>query len=151
MLEVRDLQDYVDAGLAVAGAGFDVSDVGVLVADDGSDLLQHAEAVVAKEGELDGICDRLPFFVAAGPLHVDATVRFVHEIGDVRTVDGVDRDALATSYIADNRFAAGGVTTLGAIDQQVAVTLHDDGVVVSAKDAADHAGKSTGRLRFAFG
>jgi len=48
VFEVGDFEDYVDAGLAVTGAGFDVADIGVLVADDGGDLFQHAETVVAK-------------------------------------------------------------------------------------------------------
>src|SRR5260370_16978320 len=134
MFQVGDFKDDVDAGLSVFAAGPHVADVGVRVADDGGDLFEHAEAVVAGKGECDGIGKGVAVLVA-GPLDVDAAVGFVEQIGDVGTVDGVDGHAFAAGHVADNGFAANGVATAGAIDEQIAVSADDDGVGVTAKDA----------------
>jgi len=42
MLEVGDLEYYFDVSLAIGTAGFHVADIGITVADDGSDLFQQA-------------------------------------------------------------------------------------------------------------
>src|SRR6266550_1723176 len=149
VLEVGDFQYNVDTGLTVAGAGLDVPDIGALVGDDGRDLLQHAETIVAEKRELDGIGNRLTLFVTARPLHVDAAVGFIEKIGDVGAVNGVNRYTLAAGHVADDRFSANGVATLGAVDQQVAMALHDNGVVIAAKNAAYHAGEATRGLLLA--
>src|ERR1039457_7557655 len=86
------------------------------IADNGGDLFEHAEAVVAKESEFDGIGNGLAVLVA-GPLHVDAAVGFVEQIGDIGTVDGVDGNAFAAGYVSDDGLAANGVATAGAIDR----------------------------------
>lgn len=52
MLQVFDLDDDIDIGLAVLGAGADIADVGFRVANDSSDLLKHPETVVTENGEL---------------------------------------------------------------------------------------------------
>ena len=141
MLEVGDFQDHIHLGLSVLAVGLNVADVGAGVADDGDDLFQHAGAVVADQGEFDGIGNGLAFNVA-GPFNVDAAVGFVEKIGDVGAVDGVDGHAFAAGNVADDGFAANRVATAGAIDEQVAVPADDDGVGVSAEDAADHARKT---------
>src|SRR6266481_5769110 len=51
VLQVGDIEDDIDVRLAIAGAGFDVADVGFSIANHGRDLLQHAEAIVAEDGE----------------------------------------------------------------------------------------------------
>src|SRR3981189_3454131 len=117
--QVGDFQDYVYAGLAVLAASFYVADVGVGVADEGGDLFEHAEAVVAEKRDFDGIGNRLAVFLA-GPEHVDAAVGFGENIGDVRTVDGVDGNAFTAGDVADDSLAANGVAALGTIDEQVA-------------------------------
>src|SRR6266478_7526107 len=155
VFEVGDFEDYVHAGLAVLAARFYVADVGVGVADEGGDLFEHAEAVVAEKRDFYGIGNRLAVFVA-GPEHVDAAVGFVEKISDVGTVDGVDGYAFAAGDVSDYGFAANGVTTAGAIDEQVAGTADYDGVAVSAEDAAHHARKTAGEavcrcLLFGFG
>src|SRR5258708_16846280 len=101
VFQVGDFEDYVHAGLSVLAASFDVADVGVGVADEGSDLFEHAEAVIAEKSDFYRICNRLAVFVA-GPKYVDAAVRFVEKIGDVRTVDGVDGNAFAPGNISDH-------------------------------------------------
>ena len=136
MLEVGDFKDYVDAGLAILAAGLHVTDVGVGVADYGGDLFQHAEAVVAEQGEFYGIGNGLAVS-SAGPEHVDAAVGFVEKVGDVGAVNGVDGNAFAAGDVADDGLAANGVATAGAIDEQIAASADDDGVGVSAKDAAE--------------
>src|SRR5208282_1801745 len=102
------------------------------------DLFEHAPAVVAEQGDFDGIGNGLAVFVS-GPEHVDAAVGFVEKIGDVGTVDGVDGNAFAAGDIADDGLAANGVATAGTIDEEVALSADYDGVGVAAEDAADHA------------
>ena len=47
MLQVRDVEDDINIGFPIGGSGFNIADIGLAVADHGSDLLQHPEAVVA--------------------------------------------------------------------------------------------------------
>src|SRR6266478_5639662 len=138
VFEVGNFEDYVHAGLAVLAASFYVPDVGVGVADEGGDLFEHAEAVVAEKRDFYGIGNWQAVFVA-GPEHVDAAVGFVEKISDVGTVDGVDGNAFTASDVADDGLAANGVATLGTINEKVAGPSDYDGVAVSAKDSAHHA------------
>src|SRR5690349_12560665 len=55
VLYVFDVNGDIDGGTAVAGTDIHVADVGVVVADDGRYLLQHSLAVIAHDGEFDGI------------------------------------------------------------------------------------------------
>src|SRR5208337_3934669 len=144
MFQVGYFEDYVDAGLTVLAAGFHAADVGFSVADDGGDLFQHAEAVVAEQRDFYGIGDGLAVFVA-GPQHVDAAVGFVEKIGDVRAIDGMDSHPFASGHVADDGLSANRVATLGTIDEKVASPADYDGIAVSAKDAAHHAGEAVGR------
>src|SRR5271155_1442692 len=54
VFNVGNVHDNIDGGVSFGGVGFDVADVGVGVTDNGSDLLQHARAVVAKHHQFDG-------------------------------------------------------------------------------------------------
>ena len=54
--------------------------------------------------------------------------------------------ALAAGHVADNLFAANGIATVGAIDQQIVVSGNFDGGGVAAEDAAHHAGESGRRI-----
>src|SRR5258708_34218789 len=98
VFQVGDFEDYVHARLPVLAASFDVADVGVGVADEGSDLFEHAEAVIAEKSDFYRICNRLAVFVA-GPKYVDAAVRFVGRIGDLRTGGGVGGNPLAPGNV----------------------------------------------------
>ena len=58
--------DKLDDGFAVfVLADIDAADVGVVVGDDGDQLLQHAGAVVAEDGDFDRVALRLAGLVAA--------------------------------------------------------------------------------------
>ena len=58
-VEVADVfgfDDEFDDGFAVVVvADVDAADVGVVVGDDGGEFFQHAGAVVAEDGDLDGV------------------------------------------------------------------------------------------------
>src|SRR5580658_3872225 len=138
VFQVGDFQDHVEAGLAVLAARFHAADIGFGVADDGGDLFEHTPTVIAEESDFYGIGNGLTVFVS-GPEDVDAAVGFVEEVGDVRTIDGVDGDAFAAGDVADDGLSANGIATAGAIDEEVALSADDDGVAVGAEDAADHA------------
>src|ERR1700719_3076938 len=114
MLHVGDFEDHVHAGLTILAARFDVADVGVGIANHGSDLFQHAKAIVAKEGDFYWIGNRLAIFVT-GPQHVDASVRFVKKIGDIGTIDGMDGHSFTSSDVAHDRLASNRVTTARTI------------------------------------
>ena len=77
MLYVLNLNHHVNGGLQIAGARFDVADIRLLVADYGGDLLKHAKAVIAEDGEFDGIA-LLDLLGRLGPLHCDAAVGLIH-------------------------------------------------------------------------
>ncbi len=139
VLEVVNVDDDVDGGLAVGGAGFDVADVGALVGDDGGHLFEHAAAVVAEDGELDRIAVPTIFLLRLGPLDGDAPVGFVHQVDDVGTALGVDGYALAARYVADDVFAADRIATARAINEQVIVAAHGDRRCRAAEDAAEQA------------
>jgi len=56
VVQVFGFDHKLDNGFAVfALAGFDAADVGVVVGDNGGQLLQHAGAVVAEDGDLDRV------------------------------------------------------------------------------------------------
>src|SRR5882724_11778322 len=128
MLQVGDIEHDVDVGLAITGAGFDVTDVGLCIADHGGDLLQHAEAVVAEDGELYRVGTGGPVIVR--PLHVNLPFRLIHQVYYVGTTEPMNRDTLAASDVADDRFTANRVTTAGAVDQEVTLSGYANGVVV---------------------
>ena len=88
-----------------------------------------------------------------GPLHVNLAFRLIHEIHDVGTIEAVNRHAFAAGDVADDGFAANRVTTTGAVDQQVALSGHANGVVVlvAAKNSPHYAGEAAGFLCFFLG
>src|SRR5215470_15422921 len=55
VLDVFNIDHNVDGSPAVSRTGFNVADVGVIVADDGSKLLEHGRPVVTEDGQLDRI------------------------------------------------------------------------------------------------
>src|SRR6185437_8566543 len=138
VLEVFNVNYHVNVGLAVGGADFDVAYVGVVVADDGGHLLEHAGAIIVKQRDfyrISGSCLGI-----ARPLHGDAPLRFVHQVGNVGTVPGVYRHAFAAGHIADNVLTANGIAAARAVHQQVVMAFYLDGIVIAAKNAAYHAG-----------
>src|SRR5512146_3073236 len=48
--EIGDVDDQVDVAVAIGSPGFDVADVGVVVAHDSGDVLEDSGAVVAENG-----------------------------------------------------------------------------------------------------
>src|SRR5579859_591102 len=148
VLQVRNIQHDFHAGLAVRGVGGDVFDVALGVANHAGDVLQHAEAVVAEDGELDRV--RRWHTVVARPFDVDLAFGFVHQVGDVGAVDRVDGHAFAARDVADDALAADGIAAAGAVDHHVSLAADGDAVVV-AEDAAHHAGDGAGLRSQAFG
>ncbi len=141
MADVFGVDDEFDGGVAgIAGMGFDGADVGVGVADGGGDFFQHAGAVVAVDGELDGVGLGAAgfFFWRFGPLDGDAAVGLVEQILNVGTIAGVDGDTFAAGDVADDFFAANGVTTFGTIDEELVLAFDDEGFGTAAGvDAAN--------------
>jgi len=141
--DVDGLDDEVDDRATVGGGiGAGGADVGVLVGDDGGELLEQAGAVVAEDGELDGI--GLGFRGSGGsgvaverrPLDLDAAVGLVEKILDVGTTARMHRDAFAAGDVPDDVFAADGVATARAVDQQVVLALDLERVGAFAEEDA---------------
>src|SRR5579871_5730120 len=141
MLQVGDVEDDLNAGLAVGGLRGDVADVAFGVANHAGNVLQHAEAVIAKDGQLHGIGGRSGLI--ASPFDVDFSFGLVHQIGHVRAGDGVHRDAFAARDIANDAFTADRIATAGAVNHHVSLTADGDGIVI-AEDAAHDAGNGAG-------
>src|SRR5213076_2747596 len=78
--------------------------------------------------------------------HFNLPFRLVHQCHHVRTVRRVDRHAFAASYVTHHILAADRVTTSRSVDQQIAMALHPDGVVIviSAKHSPHYAGMPPG-------
>src|SRR5690242_1436216 len=148
MLQVSDIEHDVNVGLAIAGAGLDVTDVGLGVADDGGDLFQHPKAIVAEDGEFHRVS--AGGTVVLGPLDINLALGLIQQVGHIGTVDGMHRDPFAASDVAHDGLASNRVTTAGAVNQQVAVSFYASGVVVlvAAESAPDHAGQPPGLLFF---
>src|SRR5207245_5851973 len=150
VLEIGDVEHDINVRLPVIGPGFNVADVGFAIADDSRNLLEHAETVVAKNRELHWICARRP--IIARPFHFNLPLRLVHQCYHVRTVRRVDRHAFAASYVTHHILAADRVTTSRSVDQQIAMALYPDGlvVVICAKQSPQYAGSAAGSLVLCF-
>src|SRR5579859_122051 len=124
--QVSNIDHDVDGGLQVSGARGHILDIGIVVADDGGYLFQHAEAVVAEDVEADGIGGNAGGFTTRGlaPLYGDAAVGVIHQCIQVRTAPGVHGHALAAGDVTNNLLAADGVATARTIHQQV-IMPHD--------------------------
>src|SRR5438105_15145926 len=83
MLQVGNIEHYVDIGSPVGGARLDVADVRVGVADHSRNLLQHARAVVTMEREFDRKSSQCEVLVSY-TLDVYAAIGFIHQISYVR-------------------------------------------------------------------
>src|SRR5579863_8679574 len=151
VLEVCNIENDIDVGLCVRAAHLNVADVGFGVADHGRYLFQHAESIVAKDGKLHGIRARRSLIV--GPFHIDAALRLIQEVHDVRAIEGVDGYAFAAGYVTDHALAADGVATAGAVHEQITMAFYADGVVaaVSAENPPNHAGDAAGFISFTVG
>ena len=105
---------------------FDTADIGVVVGDNGGQLLEHAGAIVAEDGDLDRIALGAAgiLFAYARPLDRDAAVALVEQVLHVGTTARMDRDALAARHVADDFFAANRIATSRAIDQQIVLAFH---------------------------
>jgi len=58
------------------------------------------------------------------PLDLDSAVGLVEQVLHVGTTAGMHRDALAAGDIADDLFAADGVATARAVDQEIVLAFH---------------------------
>src|SRR5215472_4474506 len=158
VLEVCYVDNHVDCGMTLGGLGFDIADVGVGVADDGGDLLQHTGTIITEDDELDGEAG-LPDGCGANaaifsPLYGNAAFGLVHEILNVFAGLGVNSYAFAARNVTDDFFAADGVAASRAVDEEIVVSFDLDRGIVAAKNAAHDAGESPGsvfRLRGIFG
>src|ERR1035437_274132 len=116
-----------DDGFAVLIlADIDAADVGVVVGDNGDQLLQHAHAVVAGDGDLDRVALRPAGVLAAhaGPFDIDAAVALVEQVLHVGTTARMDGHALAASDVADDLFAANGVAATRTINQKIVLAFN---------------------------
>src|SRR5438477_3683418 len=128
-------------GLAARRLSFNVSDISLAVAYDCSDLLEHAEAVITKNCQLDGEGIGNTFLLA--PLDINFALRLIHQVKHIRTIQRMHRDSLATSNIPHDILAANRITTPGTIDQQIAMPFNADRIaVVAAEDATHYAADS---------
>src|SRR5947209_11970480 len=109
VLHIFDIDSNVDGSATIAGTDIHVADVGVVVADDGGDLLQHAGTIVAYQRQLHRI-GRLRRTrnrsAGSAPTDIDAAVGFVHEIGHVWAGLRMNGNASAASDEADDLLAA---------------------------------------------
>src|SRR5579884_207586 len=142
VFEVGDIENDVDAGLTIGGARFDVADVCSAVADHNRDFFQHAGAIVGVKRQLDRVTRFRGFFFVARPFDGDAALGFIHQVGDVGAVARVHSYTLAAGHVADDVFAANGIATSRAIDEQVIVAAHTNRGLIAAEDAAHDAGES---------
>src|ERR1035437_7932412 len=125
--QVLGFHHKLDHGLTVFGLlGIDAANVGVVVGDDGGQLLQHAGAIVAVDGDLDRVTLRPAGNLIAhpGPLDRDAPVALIQQVLHVGTTARMNRNALASRDVPDDFFAANGVATSGAINQEVVLAFH---------------------------
>src|SRR5208337_2938803 len=129
-------------GVAVAGAGFDVADVGVVVADHGGDLLQDAGAVVAEHGQLHRIAAAAAVFALLAPLHRDLPLHVIEQVDDVGAVPGVHRHALATGDVSHDLFPADGIATSRAVDEQIILAFDLERAAIAAEHPAHHAAET---------
>src|ERR1700674_3148853 len=130
VLDVFNVDDHVNCGLGICGSGFDVADVGFVIADYSCKLLEHAGAVVAKDHQLDrvrAVALALADERGLGPLNGNAPVRFIHQVGDVRTAYRMNGNSLPAGHVTDNGFATNRIATARAIDQQVVIAFDFDG------------------------
>src|SRR5205823_10065718 len=142
VLEIADIDHNINIRNPIVAPGFDIADVGPAITDDSRNLLEHTEADVAKDRKLHRICTGRP--VIARPFHFNLPFRLVHQCHHVWTVRRVDRHAFAASYVTHHTLAADRVTTSRPIDQQIAMALYPDGVVVviSAKNPPHYTGNA---------
>src|ERR1700724_1333087 len=119
----------------------DVADVALGVPDHARDAFQHAEAVVAEDGQfhrIDGWSG-----LVAGPLHVDAALGFVKKIGHIGAVDGMYGHAFAARDVADDTFTADGITTACPVNHHVTLAADGNSIVIP-KHASHNAGDGAG-------
>src|SRR5215469_398028 len=141
MFQVRNIEDNLNARLAIRRVRRDVPDIALGVSNHTGDALQHAEPIVAEDRELDWICGRSA--VIARPFDFNLPLRFVEEICDIWTADGMHRHALAPRDVADDAFTANRITTSCPVHQHVSLSAHHDGVVI-AENPPDDAGDCPG-------
>src|SRR4029078_2827901 len=104
VLHVADLHGHVDPAAHVLGGGLHRADVGVHPGDLGADRGHHALLVLHLHRQPDG--ERAVVLTGAVPLHLDAAVRVVHQVDDVRAGRRVHRHTLAAADVADDLLAA---------------------------------------------
>src|SRR5208337_3898398 len=100
---VFGFSNQIDDGLAIIVlANFDAADIGVVVGDNGNQLLQHAGAVVAGDSDLNRVALRPAsgFSSYAGPFDIDAAVALVEQVLHVGTIARMDGHAFAAGDVA---------------------------------------------------
>src|SRR5437588_5605993 len=120
MFHVIDIDNHIDDRLAVGSAGLDIANVGVVVADYGRKLFQHARTIVAKNRQLYWIFGAAFGGVLLGwfrPFYGDPPIGFIHQVGNVGAAYRMDRDAFAAGHVSDNLFSANGIAATRAINQ----------------------------------
>jgi len=158
MAEIDGFDNEVDVdGTVYGGLGIERTDVGAVFGDDGGELFEQAGAVVADHREFDrvsgglggvGLVGRGSAAVGIAPLDFDAAVGLVEEVLYVGTTARVDGDSLAAGDVADDLFAADGVATARAIDEEIVLPFDLKGVRTFAEedalDSVRHIGEGAG-------
>src|SRR5262249_48325615 len=131
---IDDFEIYIDLGVKAVGAALKIVNVTAGVTDDGGDFGQEAGAVFGANQQLHEELGGLAF---ATPFPGNRALGLVEEVLDVGTRGRVDGDAATARDIADDVVAGNRITTLGAIDEKVAVTFDDERSFAEAKHALD--------------
>src|SRR5919204_4840795 len=140
MLEILNINNHVNVGLAIGSAGFDVAYIGVVVADYGGNLLQHSGAVVAKNRQLYRISRA--FAILTRPFHRNAAIGVIYQVSHISTAARMHRHAFTAGDIANYIFAANGIAASRPVNKQIVVAFYLYGVVVTPKNTPHHAGDS---------
>ena len=122
MAAVDDFQAGVNPRVIAIRPAFQVSNIRASTADDCSDFGEQTGAIFGMNGELNR--ERRGGLPA--PFDGDAAFRFVHQILDVRTKFGVNRDAATARDVTGDVVAGNRIATLRAKDEQPVVTFDDE-------------------------
>src|SRR5262245_18028186 len=146
MLEIADLDGDVDARVpVVVGVGFHVADVGVDIGDLRADSCEQSFSILDFHRQFDRVGTGAA--VPLVPLDLDAPLRIVEQVDNVRTCRRVDRYAFAARDVADDLLAANRVAAAGAKHHEIVHAAHLDLFLSRAEDALDGGGqRSLGRL-----
>src|SRR5687767_8656374 len=104
---------------------FEIDDVRVDIGDFGAQLRNHPLPILDLHRQTHRVRSDVRSLV---PFDVDAAARIVLKVDDVRTVRGVNRDALPTGDVPDDFLPPYWITAPGAEHHQVVDASYNDSV-----------------------